>query len=180
MKKYLLFLLNSELPDEKVNLILGRITEIIDSQYLKYRFFDKNLVIHFSSSANFNALSRYIESTMKKCQCAYFIVENTDNTSLNLTDYYTQGETDGALEDFLCLQGEPVFITKEKNEEYDPLLEELLDYVETFDDEDDDYYDYMKPKLEPVYNLDDILDKINHDGINSLTKEEKDFLNKIK
>jgi hypothetical protein len=84
------------------------------------------------------------------------------------------------LEDFLCLEGEPVFITKNENEEYDPLLEELLDYVETFDDEDDDYYDYLRPKYEVEYDLDAILDKIKDKGIDSLTEEEKVFLNKIK
>jgi hypothetical protein len=180
MKKYLLVLLNSELPDEKVNFILGRMTEIISSSYLKYRYFDKNIVLHFGSSANFSALSRYTESVMKKCQCAYLLLEYTDNMSFNIADYFTEGVEDNTLEDFLCLTGEPVFISQEQNEQYDPLLEELLDYVETFDDEDDDYYDYLKPKSEVEYDLDMILDKINDKGVDSLTEGEKSFLNKIK
>jgi hypothetical protein len=180
MKKYLLVLLNSELPDEKLNFILSRMTEIVSSPYLKYRYFDKNIILHFGSSANFNALSRYTDSVMKKCQCAYFILEYTDNMSLNISDYFTQEVEGNNLEDFLCLEGEPVFITKNENEEYDPLLEELLDYVETFDDEDDDYYDYLRPKYEVEYDLDAILDKIKDKGIDSLTEEEKVFLNKIK
>jgi hypothetical protein len=100
--------------------------------------------------------------------------------SLNIADYFTQNAEDNTLEDFLCLTGEPVFISQEQNEQYDPLLEELLDYVETFDDKDDDYYDYLKPKSEVEYDLDMILDKINDEGVDSLTEGEKSFLNKIK
>ena len=45
---------------------------------------------------------------------------------------------------------------------------------------DEEEYEYYEEEYEETLNLDDILDKINKDGIKSLTQDELEFLNNYK
>lgn len=56
----------------------------------------------------------------------------------------------------------------------------IFDYYDDEDDEDYEYNTICKNNFtNSVFNMDAILDKINEQGISSLTKEEKKFLEQI-
>jgi uncharacterized protein with von Willebrand factor type A (vWA) domain len=74
-------------------------------------------------------------------------------------------------------------MTNEEKDEIDNLLmrefndEKFKLFCEELEDEDDDDFMKMKKKTkEPTLN--DLLDKISSEGINSLTKKEKELLTK--
>jgi hypothetical protein len=73
-------------------------------------------------------------------------------------------------------------MTNEEKDEIDNLLlrefndEKFKLFCEELEDEDDDIMKMKKKTKEPTLN--DLLDKISSEGINSLTKKEKELLTK--
>jgi hypothetical protein len=178
MTKYFLIVLEPGLRLDQIQKLTTEIVEINSSLLLKYRIVNGSFVIHFSTIFNQSYLNEFIGDVMTKCQYNYILCENTDKVSLNFLSNNKEEEK-SIMEDFLCLETGNVIIETHQDP-YDPMLEELLDYIETEEDEDDDYYDYLKPKFTERYSLDELLDKIGESGLDSLTEDEKNFLHKIK
>ena len=178
MTKYFLIVLEPDLTLEQIQNVANEIVELNSAPLIKYRIVNASFVLHFATTFNQSFAKESIDSIMTKCQYNYILCQNDDKITLNFLSNNKEDEK-LIMEDFLCLEtANLVFQTS--NDQYDPLLEELLDIIESEEDEDDDYYDYLKPKFVEEYNLDEILDKIGESGLDSLTEDEKNFLHKIK
>lgn len=178
MTKYFLIVLEPGLSIDQIQNVVTQIEEIRQSQSIKYRMINGSFIIHFGTTFNHNYAKEFVDSVMTECQYSYILCENTDKVTLNLLSNNKEQQK-SLMEDFLCLETGSAILEINKDY-YDPLLEELLDYVESEFDEDDGYYDYLKPKFVEEYSLDEILDKIGEFGLDSLTENEKNFLQKIK
>ena len=178
MTKYFLILLEPDLTFDQIQNVANEIVELNCSPLVKYRIINDSFVLHFGTTFNHNYAKEFVDSIMTKCQYNYILCQNDEKTTLNfLSD--NKEEEKLIMEDFLCLETVNL-VFQSSNDQYDPLLEELIDMVESEEDEDDDYYDFLKPKIVEEYNLDEILDKINESGMDSLTENEKNFLQQIK
>jgi hypothetical protein len=139
---------------------------------------------------------------MSKCSEIHYLVEYTDNMSVkmdkndaelflilsnkNLKDSLKKRANESMTDSIKSKidehnQDVNKIITKEildtiSQEEIDKITNDgLLNFFDEIEDEDES----IKKTLKKEYKLDDILDKITEKGISSLTKEEKEYLNKL-
>lgn len=178
MTKYFLIVLEPNLTLDQIQNIADEIVELNSAPLIKYRIVNGSFVLHFGTTFNDNYVNESVDSVMTKCQYNYILCQNDEKITLNFL-YNNKEDEKLIMEDFLCLETANLVI-QTSNDQYDPLLEELLDMIESEENEDDDYYDFLKPKFVEEYNLDEILDKIGESGLDSLTENEKNFLHKIK
>ena len=208
MKKYILFAVGNFTDKSTVCYITDALSDVTNSDFLKYKIHNGSISIHFGSCDTFNSLVKYVNIVMSKCSEIHYLVECTDNMSVKM-------DKDDA-ESFLILCNKDLEdsfkkIAKESmtdslkskidehnqevtkiisnaildninQEEIDKFSEEvLLNFFGKIEDEikDEDEDIYNKKSLKKEYNLDDILDKINEKGVSSLTQEENDYLKKL-
>jgi len=185
---YLLFLFGNYRGGEKfINSIMGEFSPIISNDYLKFIWGDYGAVVHFQSDVPFEDLSEFVSLQLGGMVEQYFLVEKTDKTSAfgdeksltHLLDLETPIEDSGKriLDNI-----------RNRDEEMEKLAEffmssfkdEILD--NEFDEEDDDDNEINMIKLrsskENNLTLDQLLDKITEKGIKSLSKKEKQQLEK--
>lgn len=190
MKKYLFFA-SGNLTDSLVSEIINSISDITTTFYLKYKLQSNFMIIHFGSDIEYFNIQDFVTKSMRKKNIIYFLTERTDNLSSNFKDE--------EMADFLILDGnlEEGVIDDLSDEEKRLILElqekffsGFVEYVQN--DTTDEEKDLLESKLDEIlnkhdktkssqkeYSLDDILDKINEKGINSLSKEEKEYLNNL-
>lgn len=107
-----------------------------------------------------------------------FVVENSKNLILILDTEATQEELSKELYEVLVNDNVKFYFVFRRDEVITAHLpEQVKDFL--FSKLEDQYLriEYSKPKKEPQsLDLDDVLEKIERDGIDSLTKDEKKFL----
>ena len=107
-----------------------------------------------------------------------FVVENSKNLILILDTEATQEELSKELYEVLVNDNVKFYFVFRRDEVITAHLpEQVKDFL--FSKQEDQYLriEYSKPKKEPQsLDLDDVLEKIERDGIDSLTKDEKKFL----
>lgn len=107
-----------------------------------------------------------------------FVVENSKNLILILDTEARQEELSKELYEVLVNDNVKFYFVFRRDEVITAHLpEQVKDFL--FSKMEDQYLriEYSKPKKEPQsLDLDDVLEKIERDGIDSLTKDEKKFL----
>lgn len=185
MKRYFLFGYGDFSDKAIVTYILDAMSDVTDSDFLKYKSYGTSIVLHFGNSQEFSKLNEYVNIVMSKCSSNYFLVEYTDNMSVNMTkeelDVFliiTKEDLDSSMKKYLN--------NTYKNDIKDKMSEFNSDMIKLFinlndnediECEDDDEDQLIKHSNKPNYTIDDILDKINSKGIKSLTQEELTYLN---
>lgn len=180
MRKYILIAFRTNDDKPMFNYMLDSITEITESNFLKFKEVGNAIIIHFGSSRNFEELKKYVNIVLSKCSEINFLFENNDNMSVNMSF--------NDLEPFLSLDVNipSPEVDKEETSKYDKISNEfILSFIDSISNElndecvEEDEDVYIKKSLKKEYNLDDILDKISEKGVSSLTQEENDYLKKL-
>ena len=180
MRKYILIAFRTNDDKPMFSYMLDSITEITESNFLKFKEVGNAIIIHFGSSRNFEDLKKYVNIVLSKCSEINFLFENNDNMSVNMSF--------NDLEPFLSLDVNipSPEVDKEETSKYDKISNEfILSFIDSISNElndecvEEDEDVYNKKSLKKEYNLDDILDKISEKGVSSLTQEENDYLKKL-
>lgn len=163
MKKYFLIVLGEFENEEACKEVALTLTPIVDSPQLKFNHSKGNLIFHFASEVSQEEIYDYILGSIFDLCSSFILMENTDKVSLYLPKNIKQHLLD------LDKVGEDVDIKININQNR-PLseLEGEEEFVALLLDE-------VKKQVKRP-SLDQILDKININGIDSLTKFEKDTL----
>lgn len=169
MKRYFLFVIG-ELEDiAKVCYIIDSISEITTSAFVKFNFVDKKtLVIHFETQVPFFKLKSLTDIITEKSNYNTFLINYNDNMSVNFIK-------PSVLESFLDLS------TNNGTKDLDNFLGEKVEeyYEEIEEDTQTEVQVQTETVKQKVYNVDEILDKINKSGMKSLTQEEINYLKSI-
>ena len=185
MKKYLLFAQGNFKDYATIAYIVDAISDVTHSDFLKYRVGDGySIAIHFGSNEEFVKLKDFIDIVMTKCSKAHYIVEYNDNMSVSMDE--------NDLGTFLLIENTNIDKIKDKikssiPEDFKKSIDEInkelaenitLSFMENILDEDENDEDLLIKRSNKInYSIDDILDKINSEGIKSLTEQELTFLN---
>jgi hypothetical protein len=177
MKRYLIFSYGDFKKITNINKILERISNITSSDLIKYKTDEStHLVLNFGSDLPFEKIKLFVSETFSRYTNTHFLVEYNDNLSVKM-------DSDDKVEEFLLLNQTENTNIKTENQIIDEFLnycEKELDdvnFIDNFDEDDEDVM--LKPKSKKEYSVDEILDKINDSGIESLSEEENNFLKNI-
>jgi len=174
--EYILFVFAAHEQQEKlVNSIAEDISAISDLSDVKFYFGPESAIYFFKSSESFQLIKDFFKVRMGLSNIVYFLTEfDKDKTDYFLTDEVKKHLFES--EDFKYK------MTNEEKDEIDNMLlrefndEKFKLFCEELEDDDDDIMKMKKKRKEPTLN--DLLDKISSQGINSLTKKEKELLTK--
>lgn len=174
MTDYILFIY-AEHPnqDEFVKGIANDISLVSDSDQIKYYYGSTSAIITFQSTDCVSELHEFLGMIFDEQNIVHILLPyKTDNMSAGMSP-----------ENFKHLFN--VDITETKQEKETPVRnlsdEETRDRLTSFinefsyEEEDDDEILKIKRKAVPL-SIDDILDKISSEGIESLTTQERKFL----
>ena len=171
---YMLFIFGDF--DEQENLatnLSSQLLTVVSSPFLKFTYGEYGVVFHFRSNEVFSDLKEYIDMGMSEITEQYFLMEVTKNVDIKMPRKLKK--------DFLNIDGEE----KKKDTKTGEInveakikerREELRNFTFEFLMPSD--FNQMVQKNEPEYlpTVDEILDKISEQGINSLTETEKEIL----
>jgi hypothetical protein len=164
--KYIIFIFGGmEKQDEFVNSLCDNIILNIKVDYIKFFYGDTSCVYTFKSDEPFDEVSKSITKILQNVKISYFLLPYSD-FEINVR---IDEETPSINEEDLV---EPqTFFSR-----LDEALANLRD--EDFDnDMDIDILPLLKKK-KSVKTLDEILDQISKNGVNSLSEEDKQLLEK--
>jgi hypothetical protein len=117
----------------------------------------KKLIDEFINSRIDEVINLVIESASKKV---------ITNDEYNEIIHYFIKKSSGLFSEY-----RQQLTTEDEIVEYNDMLERAIEKIEKSDN--------IVPKEKNIFELNDILDKIIQSGLDSLSKEEKEFLNKI-
>ena len=159
--KYLLVVFeNLKKKTKLVKTIAESISIIADEESVKYSYGDNVAIINFHSMDDQEDVSIYVDELLKGVVTLFFLTPYTDNvyTSLPMDVHkYLFGESEIIDEDNYSLEDEI-----DIDQLFPPLNSKSTTKV-------------AKPKIKEL-SLDEILDKINTEGIHSLTEQERQTL----
>jgi hypothetical protein len=165
-----------ELTDKEMEYVIEKISNFTSSNFIKFKVIKDNIVINFSTTLEFSKLEQVVELIFKTLDKMYFLVEYGENMSVCLPDDQSEQflNTEEVNETLL-----EETILDEMNIEGNELLRDYILSLEdiNLDDEEEDLL--IKKSNKVTYSLDDILDKINEKGMDSLTKQERNYLNNL-
>jgi hypothetical protein len=165
MKKYLLTVFGDFKSDVICKEIALALSPLVDSPNLKFQFTKGVIIFHFASEMDMSDIHEFLEITSYDLYESFILSEYTDKVSVfmsqdtikHLFDLNSSGDNCGS---------EMVIIPKSN-----------IQYID--DDEDDEFValllNEVKRNLKPP-TLDQLLDKIKNEGIESLTPFEKGIL----
>lgn len=177
--KYIIFIFGgTENQDEFVNSICDNIMLNIQVDYIKFFYGNTSCVYTFKSDTPFDEVSLSITKIFHKINVSYFLLPYSDFEINVRIDEETLEHLFG----------------KELDEETSPMNEEDLVEPQTFfsrldealasirdsdleNDMDIEILPLLKKK-KPVKTLDEILDQISQNGLNSLSEQDKQLLDK--
>lgn len=171
MKKYLLTVYSKDVHT-KNELMINDLRSVANTDKVRWVVPDSSnlMVIHFWSNTNISELKELLY--LSYCQYSSFFILS------ELTESDMLGMTQECLEHLLSIDNEPIDF------EQNPTIEEVEQFLEdiTIDDEIDSELLSMKLMSTVKANckiptLNDLLDKINDEGFESLTNNEKQLLN---
>ena len=177
--KYILFVFTKQDNlNELVTLVAEELTPISYSPKINYYYDNQSMIFTFDSQEEFGDIKEYVDILFDDLDMTYVLLPyNTDNMSYN-----TPIDVSNHLFDLNL----PEDVTGNKETERKLSHNELIDNVQSFfnkiefnDDSEDDDDDILLRQIKPLpLTLDNILDKINDCGIDSLTNDELTLLNK--
>ena len=186
-KKYLLFMFGAWIRLEDNVELYEHIKDVLEPilavPELSFVTGEHTLIACIESQASFNEIKDLLEEFLKPDIPAYFLMPKPRNLSYRLNPL---------LENHLFGKSK----TKKIDEPSSEMLKELMDYFRRRAMENLNFFEnkldleMIKQTYEPsgvwptsnneILDIDVILDKINERGIDSLTINEKEFLNKQK
>jgi hypothetical protein len=165
---YLLFVYHNEditNPDETTANIGAELSKIMSSNQIKYMFGDKHSIYHFASDFSVDEIDDFLCLVSNEFEnFNYFLTQKTKNVKSNfdqdnllhlltLRNTNSRKQTPPKKFEFKMDLG--------SNEEFARIVETIMGLV---------------PKKRCDLTLDELLDKISDQGLNSLTEEEKNKL----
>ena len=167
MDRYLLTIIGDFKSEEECTEIAMAITPIVDSPHLKFQHSKGILLFHFETDVNKDEIFGYIQTVLFGITETFILTEITDNVSVSVP------------EDIKV----HLFDLENVSDEIDMNIDmsQVKNNAEMFGDEEeeDDFVALLlgeKNKLFKPPTLDQILDKINSKGYQSLTPFEQDLL----
>jgi hypothetical protein len=166
MVKYLLMVMGDFKSDEICQDIALTMSPIVDSPNLKFQYNDGLVLLHFASEVSKEEIEGYIVGVFYGISNKFILTELTDNVSVIMPEDVKNHllDLDNADEDI----SSSINIQNTK-----PSFE----FGE--EEEDDDFVALLLGELRSKVkapSLDQILDKINNNGLESITQFEKDIL----
>jgi hypothetical protein len=171
---YMLFIFGDF--DEQENLatnLSSQLLTVVSSPFLKFTYGEYGVVFHFRSKEVFSDLKEYIDMGMSEITEQYFLMEVTKNMDIKMPRKLKK--------DFLNIDGEEkkketrtgeINVESKLKERREELKNFTFEFLMPTD------FNQMVQKNEPDYlpTVDEILDKISENGIESLTEKEKEIL----
>jgi heptaprenylglyceryl phosphate synthase len=160
---FVLFVFGKHDDQEKlVKLVCQNISTNLETEEVKYYYGDDSFIITFTHGSEFDNVKKIMSQIFTKTNLIYVLLPyHEDNISVNMVN-----------EMYEHLFG------KEK-----PKVDNnVFEMVE--ENKDDEFFEIFKDLFKekksktPKKTLDEILDKINNEGFNKLTEEEKEQLKK--
>jgi len=164
MKKYLLTVIGNFENKELYEEVAITLTPLVDSPHLKFQSSNGVLLFHFESEVEQSEIHDYIQGSLFDIVNTFILTEYTDKVSVFMPKEMK----------------EHLFDLENDNNEISINID-LNQNRKSFDDmeEEDDFValllNEVKSKVK-VPSLDQILDKIASNGVDSLTQFEKDTL----
>lgn len=203
-KNFLLFAFGNFDNQSIVSYVTDSISNIVSSDFLKFKTSSDSIVIHFEYSGDRDNLNRYVNCVLEKVSVYHFLLDYNDNLLLKMGS--------GDYLDFMALNCSDEKNNREKIEFYkkkfqsdldnndsmknsinemnnniDKLNEDMIELenflnsieeLEECEDSEDDFL--LKKSQKNNLDLNIILDKINESGVSSLNEEELNYLKNIK
>jgi hypothetical protein len=171
---YMLFIFGDF--DEQENLatnLSSQLLTVVSSPFLKFTYGEYGVVFHFRSKEVFSDLKEYIDMGMSEITEQYFLMEVTKNVDIKMPRKLKK--------DFLNIDGEEkkkenktgeINVESKLRERKEELRNFTFEFLMPTD------FNQMVQTNEPDYlpTVDEILDKISENGIESLTETEKEIL----
>ena len=151
----------------------SQLLTVVSSPFLKFTYGEYGVVFHFRSKEVFSDLKEYIDMAMFEITEQYFLMEVTKNMDIKMPRKLKK--------DFLNIDGEEkkkeprtgeINVESKLKERREELKNFTFEFLMPVD------FDKMVQNNEPNYlpTVDEILDKISENGIESLTETEKEIL----
>lgn len=172
-KRYMLFLFGDfSLTETFADEITYQLISVVSSKFLKFNYGEFGMVCHFRSEETFNNLREYIDMVLTEITEQYFLVEVGENFDIKMDRKLKK--------EFLNIDGVKIenktgsievneIIPKTDKKVMDNMFHMLFPIMDPnfFKKEDES-------KEEPT--VDEILDRISKEGIETLTEREKQIL----
>jgi hypothetical protein len=151
----------------------SQLLTVVSSPFLKFTYGEYGVVFHFRSKEVFSDLKEYIDMGISEITEQYFLMEVTNNVDIKMPRKLKK--------DFLNIDGEEkkkenktgeINVESKLRERKEELRNFTFEFLMPTD------FNQMVQKNEPDYlpTVDEILDKISENGIESLTETEKEIL----
>jgi hypothetical protein len=195
--KYILFVFaKSKNQDDFVTEIAEEIAVITKSKNIRYYYGPEACVFTFSTLDDLKSVTEYVDIILSEGEVSYFLLPySPDNMSFGLPKDISEHLFTDKLSDIEKMDRDLDVKWNKLDSDFKKLDEEMFDkFMNAFSDEDEEDDDISKLiKRTKTTKVDDyvsenefnfILDKINSDGMSSLTKKElnllKQYSNQVK
>ena len=184
MDDYLLFVFGNLTVDGSQDEIASALLPITKNEKVKFIYGSYHMVVNLETELPFDELKEFIYETLKSDMFEYFLMPMSDKTSVKLPEsmaehlFDLENDTD-KVHVFTQLDVEEL---KKRDKQTDEELDLIINYflsnnefdMEDDDDEDDLIKKVMNKTKQP--SVDEILEKIVENGMDSLTLQEKQIL----
>jgi hypothetical protein len=172
-KRYMLFLFGDfSLTETFADEISYQLISVVSSKFLKFNYGEFGMVCHFRSGETFFNLKEYIDMVLNDITEQYFLVEVGESFDIKMDRKLKK--------EFLNIDGE-----KTENKTGSIEINEIS--VKTNKKEMDNMFHMLFPIMDPNFfkkeeekqkepSVDEILDRISEEGVESLTEREKQIL----
>jgi hypothetical protein len=187
MDDYLLFVFGNLTVEGSQDEIASALIPITKNEKVKFIYGSYHMVVNLETDLPFDELKEYIYETLKSDVFEYFLMPMSDKTSVKLPEsmaehlFDLENDTD-KVHVFTQLNVEELKKRdKQTDEELDLIINYFLSNSEfefTSDDEEDEEDDLIKQVMNKPKqpSIDELLEKIVENGMDSLTLQEKQLL----
>ena len=187
MDDYLLFVFGNLTVEGSQDEIASALLPITKNEKVKFIYGSYHMVVNLETDLPFDELKEYIYETLKSDMFEYFLMPMSDKTSVKLPEsmaehlFDLENDTD-KVHVFTQLNVEELKKRdKQTDEELDLIINYFLSNSEfefTSDDEEDEEDDLIKQVMNKPKqpSIDELLEKIVENGMDSLTLQEKQLL----
>jgi hypothetical protein len=173
MKNYFLTIFGNFKEKGILEEILSLMSPVVDSPRIKFQRMNNCVLMHFGTEVHQEEIYYFLEGGMNELYTGFVLTENNSGVMINFPKI---------VKDHLL----DLDSVDEKNEKIIKINLSQPDFDETryqeYEINPDDYLDFpsltdfLKNKTFHIPTLDELLEKIKQDGINSLNKEEINLL----
>ena len=185
MDDYLLFVFGNLTVEGSQDEIASALLPITKNEKVKFIYGSYHMVVNLETDLPFDELKEYIYETLKSDMFEYFLMPMSDKTSVKLPEsmaehlFDLENDTD-KVHVFTQLDVEELKNRdKQTEEELDLIINYFLSNNEfDMEDDDDDEDDLIKKVMNKTKqpSVDELLEKIAENGMDSLTLQEKQIL----